>query len=331
MNSCTMYNASMDSEKKIFFQTMRNLTGLILYPIFCCFGLTINIVCIFVLTRKKMRSTSRIFILGLTISDSIHVLNDLLYFVCLLVNVFDVKISTHMIDYVYPYTNYVFHVTVTYSAWMTVSIATERYVNVCHSKRALYIITYTRGVIALMVIAVVTLIISVPHSVNMFYLVTSHLQNVSFQAKIRRLAFGNIFNACYYTVRFIVPVLCLVTFSSLIIYRLKDVRIRNGKRRITINLILAVSSFIVCTTPEVIVSAISRFHGTTDLLQGISEMTNFILLLNCSINAIIYCGLNKRFMAALKKFCRRSWMELAKFKTTGDLIWSNGFIWCVNY
>jgi hypothetical protein len=36
-------------------------------------------------------------------------------------------------------------------------------------------------------------------------------------------------------------------------------------------------------------------------------------------------------MAALKKYCRGSWMELAKFKTTGDLIWSNGFIWYVNY
>ena len=224
-----MYNASMDSEHFVFFQIMRNLTGLILYPIFCCFGLTINIVCMIVLTTKEMRSTSRIFILGLIISDSIHVLNDLLYFVCLLVNVFDVKISMHMIDYVYPYTNYEFHVTVTYSAWMTVSIATERYVNVCHSKRALYIITYTRGVIALMVIAVVTLIISVPHSVNMFYLVTSNLQNVSFQAEICHMAFGNIFNACYYTVRFIVPVLYLVTFSSLIIYRLKDVRIRKGR------------------------------------------------------------------------------------------------------
>jgi hypothetical protein len=123
-----------------------------------------------------------------------------------------------------------------------------------------------------MVIAVVTLIISVPHSVNMFYLVTSNLQNVSIQADIRHMAFGNIFNACYYTVRFIVPVLCLVTFSSLIIYRLKDVRIRNGKKRTTINLILAVSSFIVCATPEVIVSAISRFHGLLEKIHFVSLM-----------------------------------------------------------
>lgn len=257
-----------------------------------------------------MRSTTRMFMLGLTISDSIHILNDLLYFVCLFVNIFDVKISMHMIDYVYPYTNYVFHATVMYSAWMTVSISTERYVNVCHSKRALYIITYTRAVVAVLVIAVITLIISVPHSDNMFYLVTS---NVSFQAEIRHMALGNIFNACYYTIRFIVPVLCLVTFSALILYRLKDVRIRNGKRRTTINLILAVSSFIFCSTPDVIVSTISRFHGTNDLLEGISELTNFILLLNCSINTTIYCGLNKRFMKTLKTICRKSWMELSKF------------------
>lgn len=260
-----------------------------------------------------MRSTTRIFLLGLTISDSIHVLNDLLYFVCLFVNVFDVKISMHMIDYVYPYTAYVFHATLTYSAWMTVSIATERYANVCHSERALYTITYTRSVVAVSVIAVVTLIISVPHCVNMFYLVTSNLQNVSFQAEIRHMALQTIFNAFYYTVRFIVPVLCLVTFSSLILYRIKDVRIRKGKRRTTINLILAVSSFIVCATPDVIVSTISRFHGTNDLLRGISELTNFILLLKCSINAVIYCGLNKDFMKTLRKLCRRNWMELAKF------------------
>jgi flavin reductase (DIM6/NTAB) family NADH-FMN oxidoreductase RutF len=70
----------------------------------------------------------------------------------------------------------------------------------------------------------------------------------------------------------------IISVTTAITMRAITPRVRNGKRRTTINLILAVSSFIVCATPEVIVSAISRFHGTTDLLQGISEMTNFILL-----------------------------------------------------
>jgi len=282
MDFYTMFNASTAAYNNyLFFEKMRDVMGLILYPVFCCVGIAINGICILVLTRKKKRSITPLFLLGLTISELIHVLNDLLYLVSMLVSLFDADISMHMMQYVYPYSKYLFQATMMYTAWVTVSIVTERYVNVCHSKRARDIITYKRGVVVVIVIAIVTLIISMPHNVNFMYWITSN-RNVSIHTEIHHLTFENIYHGCYYTVRVIAPVLFLIIFSALLLYRLKRARIRNGKRRTTITIILGIVSFIVCVTPDMIVSTMSRVHRTDYLVQGLSEFTNFLLLLNCS-------------------------------------------------
>ena len=148
MDFYTMFNGSTAAcNNYLVFEKMRDVTVLILYPVFCCVGIAINGICILVLTRKKKRSPTHHFLLGLTISELIHALNDLLYFVFMFVRLFDVDISMHMMQYVYPYSNYLFQATLMFTAWVTVSIATERYVNVCHSKRARYIMTYKRCVV----------------------------------------------------------------------------------------------------------------------------------------------------------------------------------------
>ena len=153
-------------------------------------------------------------------------------------------------------------------------------------------------------IAILALIISVPHHVDFLYLITSN-RNVSIHTEIHHLTFENIYYGCYYTVRVIAPVLFLIMLSARILHRLKRTRIRNGKRRATINIILGIVSFIVCVTPDMIVSTMSRVHRTNYLVQGLSEFTRFLLLLNCSINAVIYCALNTQFMKTLKGLCRR--------------------------
>ena len=304
MDFYTMFNASTAAcNNYLFFEKMRDVTVLILYPVFCCVGIVTNGICILVLTRKKKRSPTHHFLLGLTISELIHVLNDLLYFAFMFVSLFDVETSMYMMQYIYPYSNYLFQATLMFTAWVTVSIATDRYVNVCHSKKARYYITYKRGVIVVIVIAIVTLIISVPHNVDFLYLITSN-RNVSIHTEIHHLTFENIYHGCYYIIRVIVPVLFLIIFSALILHRLKRTRIRNGKRKTTINIILGIVSFIVCVTPDMIVSTMSRVHRTNYLVQGLSEFTRFLLLLNCSINAVIYCALNTQFMKTLKGLCR---------------------------
>lgn len=305
MDSYTMFNApTVVYNNYLFFENMRDVTGLILYLVFGCVGIAINGICVLVLTRKKQGSTTHLLLLGLAISELIHALSDLLYFGFMFVSLFDADMSIHMMQYVYPYSNYLFQATMMYTAWVIVSIATERYVNVCHSKRARYIITYKRGVVVVIVIAMVTLIISVPHNADFLYLITSN-RNVSIHTEIHHLTFEDIYHGCYYTVRVIVPVLFLIVFSALILHRLKRTRIRNGKKKTTITIILGIVFFIVCVIPDMIVSIMSRVHRTDYLVQELSKFTRFLLLLNCSINAVIYSFLNAQFMKTLKGLCRR--------------------------
>jgi len=57
----------------------RFITGLILYPIICLFGLTGNALIIFVLVHKAALSSTDVLLAALAISDAVKLINDLLY------------------------------------------------------------------------------------------------------------------------------------------------------------------------------------------------------------------------------------------------------------
>ena len=57
----------------------RFITGLILYPIICLFGLTGNALIIFVLVHKTALSSTDVLLAALAISDAVKLINDLLY------------------------------------------------------------------------------------------------------------------------------------------------------------------------------------------------------------------------------------------------------------
>jgi len=57
----------------------RFITGLILYPIICLFGLTGNALIIVVLVHKVALSSTDVLLAALAISDTVKLINDLLY------------------------------------------------------------------------------------------------------------------------------------------------------------------------------------------------------------------------------------------------------------
>ena len=117
-----------------FYLNMRTLIVLILYPIVCFAGIPANIIGAVVLLREKKKSTTTIILLSITVSDLIHIVNDFLFFVCIVLeNIVDVKTSHQALDIMHPYTIYMYYTTITCTAWMTVTLAVERYNNKCLS------------------------------------------------------------------------------------------------------------------------------------------------------------------------------------------------------
>ncbi|KAL8608088.1 hypothetical protein ACOMHN_023904 [Nucella lapillus] len=125
-----------DEEFYEFYETSQFITGLILYPCICIPGLLGNIITLLVLSHRNMRTSTNAFLSALAVADSIKLINDLLYFCTILLLRTDDEIGNRAYGYLYPYAHFIFSMSVCVSSWLTVSVAVERYILVCHPTRA---------------------------------------------------------------------------------------------------------------------------------------------------------------------------------------------------
>jgi len=119
-----------------FYLAAQWITGLLLYPIICTFGLAGNIITIIVLRGKKIESTTSILLIALSISDGIKLITDMFYFLVIVLLQANPPTGEQAFGYLYPYAHYFFNMSVCTTAWLTVFLAAERYILVCHAVRA---------------------------------------------------------------------------------------------------------------------------------------------------------------------------------------------------
>lgn len=109
-----------------------------------------------------MATPTNIYLSALGVSDTLKLLNDLLYFIMLLISLHDPPAAETMMVNVYPYAHYVFSVAVCVTAWLTVAVAVDRFVAVCYPSRAKTLCTIPRARSVCASVFVVMLLISVP-------------------------------------------------------------------------------------------------------------------------------------------------------------------------
>ena len=128
-----------------FYQRAQFITGLIFYPIFCFLGLAGNLLTIAVFGTRKMSSSTNIYLTALAVSDSIKLLNDSFYFLVILLLHIDDGLGQQAYGVLYPYAHYLFNLSVCVTSWLTVSVAIERYIMVCHATKARFYCTKMRA------------------------------------------------------------------------------------------------------------------------------------------------------------------------------------------
>ncbi len=113
-----------------FYLWSRFILTLFCYPLVCIIGLVGNFLSAIVLCRKKMKNSTNFFLLALSLSDSIKLANDLLFTIVITMT-YTEGMAIYRIYYVlYPYAHYVSSMSLCVTAWLTVSVAVERYVMV---------------------------------------------------------------------------------------------------------------------------------------------------------------------------------------------------------
>ena len=109
--------------------------------------------------------------------------------------------------------------------------------------------------------------------------------------------------------RSVIPLCMLVVLNSCIIQALRKHRVKgkiSRKNRITFMLIVVIVVFVVCITPDAIMSTVFGFGYVEGsyLVKGIRECTDTLLAANSAANFTIYCVCSKGFRDTFREvFC----------------------------
>ena len=108
--------------------------------------------------------------------------------------------------------------------------------------------------------------------------------------------------------RSVIPLFLLVGLTACIIHTLHKQRVRgnvSGSNRITFMLIIVIVVFVLCITPDAIMSTLFGYGyiDTTSLVKGIRECTDTLLALNSAVNFTIYCLCSHTFWITYKYIC----------------------------
>ncbi|XP_041372208.1 FMRFamide receptor-like [Gigantopelta aegis] len=326
--NCTQAEDTDNQAYSEFYHTARMVTGLILYPCICFPGLIGNFLTVIVMSQRNMRSSTNAFLSALAVSDAVKLINDILYFMVIIFYKTDSIMGNRAYGYLYPYAHFIFSLSVCVSSWLTVSVAVERYIMVCHPTKAREMCSRTRAVLTCISVYVLMTLVALPSAFRYrtHWCWDESLKSTMLEVDLTELwsneAFVTAYTWAQNLLRSIIPLIVLVGLNACIIGALRKSRAsrrNNSRHRVTIMMIMVIVVFMVCITPDAIMSTVFGFgyHEAGHLVKGIREFTDTLLALNAASNFIIYCLFNKVFRQSFTKWCCPE-QKPAKFQTELD-------------
>ncbi|CAH1775636.1 unnamed protein product [Owenia fusiformis] len=300
-----------------FFVLSQFIAALICFPIICTFGIIGNILSLIVLQQKKMSSSTNTFLSAMAIADSIKLINDEIYFVVILMQRYNPEMSQTGFVHIYPYSHFVFNCAMLITSWITVSVAVERYISVCHPHRAKSMCTIPRARLVSSCVAIGMAIVALPSAFK-YHTVVSKPSDNSTQGivnmTIELTSFGkdvyamNIYTWIQTLLRSIIPLFVLVFINASIIRSLGRSKIQGAasaaRYRITVMLVAIIVVFLICITPDAIMSTFLGlgYYEANYLVRGIREFTDLLLAINSAVNFVLYCTFSKVFRETFMTF-----------------------------
>lgn len=224
----------VDPDYTEFYSTAQFITGLICYPFLCVIGLTGNTLTLVVLSQRNMLTSTNVFLSALAVSDTIKLLNDLLYFLVLILLRTHPMAGNRMMGYMYPVSHYIFNEAVCVTAWLTVSVAVERYIAVCHATRAKVMCTIDRARLVSVLVFTSMSLLAVPSALKYKRITVydAETNSLKFNIVLSDLAKNERFNTAYKWIqnmlRAVVPLVTLLFLNVRIIIALRKQRAVQG-------------------------------------------------------------------------------------------------------
>lgn len=183
----------------------------------------------------------------------------------------------------------------------------DRYISVCYPSTSKTLCTIPKARTVVVSVFFIMILISIPsgfrYRLQTFH--NSHNNTTCMELVVTELGRNKEFMLPYTWIhnilRGIIPVFILVFLNARIINVLRKERVKGKKfssrNRITLMLIAMVVVFIVCMTPDAIMSTFfGKGYVEEDfLVKGIREITDSLVAFNSAINFILYCSLSVLF------------------------------------
>uniref|UniRef100_A0A8D0PE79 Nociceptin receptor n=2 Tax=Sus scrofa TaxID=9823 RepID=A0A8D0PE79_PIG len=278
-----------------------------LYLAVCVGGLLGNCLVMYVILRHtKMKTATNIYIFNLALADTAVLLTlpfqgtDVLLGFWPFGNALCKAVIA--IDYYNMFT----------STFTLTAMSVDRYVAICHPIRALDVRTSSKAQAVNVAIWALASIVGVPVAI----MGSAQVEDEEIECLVEIPApqdyWGPVFAVCIFLFSFVIPVLIISVCYSLMVRRLRGVRLLSGSRekdrnlrRITRLVLVVVAVFVGCWTPVqvfVLVQGLGVQPGS-ETAVAVLRFCTALGYVNSCLNPILYAFLDENFKACFRKFC----------------------------
>ena len=295
----------------------------------CAFGIAGNVLSIIVLGRDQtIRRTTAFLLQMLAVTDAAFLVSCIFYSTLGTILMFTewLPVAVHRgWPYVLLYSMPMASITATAAVWMVVLLTADRYIAICrplHAAKYNTMPRLRRGVILVWVLAV---IYNIPRFFEKEFVEVEPENASSSESHLRTTAVGTskvykfVYSTClYFVFRIFLPLVALTFFNQRLVHALHKcdrmqcrIATNSGKQRQhTWMLVVVVIIFIVCQLPTVVWNVFRVLYSYIDIpfygnaVNYAVVAVNFMLVVNSSINVVIYCFMGRQFRAILLRMIR---------------------------
>ncbi|XP_048771252.1 FMRFamide receptor-like [Ostrea edulis] len=292
-------------------------------PAVCLFGIVGNILNLTILTRRKLRRSLRTVEQAANLCLISLALSDFLF--CLFAFPTTFLPTDHYTEkgfflYYGMYSTAIINVFILTSTWLTVTMATERYIAICHPLNQILLMTLRKTKLIIICVYVLSALFNVPVLWrNQVVEKVINNNTVVYILEIIPLGHDTMVDTIYRVVWAIlgnfIPLILLVGFNICICYKIhqsyryrKKFQYDNSSSQdtnitLTTTLIVIVVMFLILVAPsEIVLHIASMVH--TENYRSIEAVMNFMQSVNFSVNFILYCIISSYFRKTLRHiFC----------------------------
>ncbi|XP_032897239.1 nociceptin receptor [Amblyraja radiata] len=293
----------------------------VIYLFICIVGLVGNCLVMFVIVRyTKMKTATNIYIFNLAVADALELIT------------LPFQATDALLGF-WPFGNVLCKLAISidyynmFTSILTLTVmSVDRYIAVCHPVKALDMRTPYNAKVVNVCIWVLASVIGIPAMV----MGSAEMENKQIECLLvhpqPHAYWKPTIEIAVFLFSFVIPVCVITVCYTLMLRRLRRVRVLSGSkekdrnlRRITRMVMVVVAVFVVCWTP-VHVLVLVQVVCNREILT-IMPSWHFCVALgyaNSSLNPVLYAFLDENFKRCFKEFCFPSNLK-SEFKTSNGM------------